>query len=150
MSLQSPAIVASGGQPGSLPPTYTCDGKDSWPQLKWSGVPPGTAELALFVMNLQPVEEQLFVDWAVGGLDPDLQGIEAGELPKGAVVGTNGFGKRGYSICPSGAGEVYMFAVYALPSSLSPEKGFDARKLREEVLDVAGNVGLLAALYAHT
>jgi phosphatidylethanolamine-binding protein (PEBP) family uncharacterized protein len=148
MTLQSPAIVASGGSPGNLPATYTCDGKNSWPELRWSGVPAGTAELALFVMNVQPVAGKLFVDWAVAGLDPGLEGIEAGRLPKGAVVGANGFGKRGYEICPSGGGEIYMFAIYALSRRLSPPKGFDARELRKEVLDVSGNVGLLPAVYA--
>jgi phosphatidylethanolamine-binding protein (PEBP) family uncharacterized protein len=148
MRLESPAIIAAAGRPGQLAATYTCDGKNSWPELHWSGVPAGTAELAVFAMNIQPVEEQLFVDWAVAGLDPSLEGIEAGRLPKGAIVGTNGFGRRGYSICPSGGGEIYMFAVYALPSALSPPKGFDARELRKEVLGVSGNVGLLPAVYA--
>lgn len=147
MSLQSPAIAATAEGPGAIPTPYTCDGKDSWPELRWAGVPPGTAELALFVMNVQPVEEHLFVDWAVAGLDPGLEGIEAGKLPKGAVVGTNSFGKRGYSICPP-AGEIYMFAVYALPRSLDPNPGFDGRELRKAVLGVSGNVGLMAAAYA--
>lgn len=147
MSLQSPAIVASGGSLGRLAATYTCDDKDSWPALHWGGVPAGSAELALFVMNVQPVNEELFVDWAVAGLQPSLDEIKAGELPKGAIVGTNSFGKRGYSICPQGGGEIYMFAVYALPQSISPAKGFDARELRQEVLDVSGNVGLLPAVY---
>ena len=151
MSLESPAIVAAQGQPGQLAATYTCDGKDSWPQLRWSGVPAGTAELILYVMNVQPVEGQLFVDWAVAGLDPGLQEIQAGALPKGAVVGANGFGKRGYEICPpAGSGEIYIFAVYALPRALSPPKGFDARELRRQILDVSGNVGLLAALYSRS
>jgi phosphatidylethanolamine-binding protein (PEBP) family uncharacterized protein len=147
MSLQSPAITATPEGPGAIPTPYTCDGKDSWPELRWAGVPPGTAELALFAMNVQPVEEHLFVDWAVAGLDPGLEGIEAGKLPKGAVVGTNSAGKRGYSICPP-AGEIYMFAVYALPRSLDPRPGFDGRELRKEVLGVSGNVGLMAAAYA--
>lgn len=148
MSLQSPAIVASDGSPGRLASTYTCDGNDSWPTLRWAGVPAGTAELVLYAMNVQPVEGQLFVDWAVAGLDPGLGEIEAGKLPRGAVLGTNGFGKRGYSICPSGAGEIYMFAIYALPSPLAPPKGFDARELRRQILDASGNVGLLPAVYA--
>ncbi len=148
MSLQSPAIVASAGSPGRLAATYTCDGENSWPELQWGGVPPGTAELILYAMSVQPVEEQLFVDWALAGLDPNLTGIEADRLPRGAVVGTNGFGKRGYDICPSGAGEIYMFALYALPRRLSPRPGFDARELRREILDVSGNVGLLPAVYA--
>jgi len=148
MSLQSPAVVAAAGHPGSLASTYTCDGENRWPELQWGGVPRDTAELILYAMSLQPVEEQLFVDWAVAGLDPSLKGVKAGELPKGAIVGTNGFGKRGYSICPSEAGEIYMFAIYALPQGLSPPKGFDARELRKEILAVSGNVGLLPAVYS--
>jgi phosphatidylethanolamine-binding protein (PEBP) family uncharacterized protein len=150
MSLESPTILSTGTGPGTLPATYTCDGKGSWPALRWAGVPAGTAELVLFAMNLQPVGGKLFVDWAVAGLEPSLEGIEAGKLPQGAILGTNGFGKRGYEICPSGSGEIYMFAVYALPRRLSPPKGFDARELRKEVLGVSGNVGLLPALYTRS
>jgi phosphatidylethanolamine-binding protein (PEBP) family uncharacterized protein len=145
MALQSPAIPPSGSI-GSIPATYTCDGKDSWPTLRWQGVPQGTAELALFAMNVQPVEEKLFFDWAVAGLDPSLEGIEAAKLPQGAIVGQNSFGKTGYSICPP-EGETYMFALYALPQRLSAKKGFDPGDLRKEVLQVSGDVGLLPAAY---
>jgi phosphatidylethanolamine-binding protein (PEBP) family uncharacterized protein len=148
MSLKSPAITAAAEGPGALPAAYTCDGKGSWPAFGWGGVPPGTAELILYAMNVQPVEGKLFVDWAVAGLDPSLSAIEAGELPGGAVVGTNSFGRAGYEICPApGGGEIYMFAIYALPRKLSPPKGFDARELRKEILDASGNVGLLPAAY---
>lgn len=147
ISLQSPAIVASGGSPGRLAAPYTCDGKDSWPALDWGGVPAGTEELILYAMNVQPVEGQLFVDWAVAGLDPSLEEIGAGELPKGAVVGKNGFGETGYSLCPPGNGEIYMFALYALPRSLSLDRGFDAREVRKRILDASGDVGLLPAVY---
>src|SRR5262249_37698947 len=100
-----------------------------------------------YVMNLRPVQGKLFVDWAVAGLDPGLTEIASGKLPKGAIIGTNGFGKRGYDLCPSEGGEIYMFALYALPDSLAPEPGFDARELRKRILDVSGDVGLLPASY---
>jgi phosphatidylethanolamine-binding protein (PEBP) family uncharacterized protein len=148
MSLTSPSLPA--GTEGIAPilATYTCDGKGSWPAFGWSGVPAGTAELIFYAMNSQPVEGKLFVDWAVAGLDPALSGIEAGKLPKGAIIGTNGFGKPGYEICPpSGGGEIYIFAVYALPRALSPKPGFDGRELRKEILDVSGNAGLYSAAY---
>jgi phosphatidylethanolamine-binding protein (PEBP) family uncharacterized protein len=146
MSLSSPSLPSASGGPAILPATYTCDGKGGWPALSWSGVPNDTAELILYAMNIAPVEGKLFVDWAVAGLDAGLTGIEAGELPKGAVVGTSSFGKRGYEICP-GDSEIYLFAVYALPRALSPRPGFDARELRKQVLDVSGNVGLLSVTY---
>jgi phosphatidylethanolamine-binding protein (PEBP) family uncharacterized protein len=144
IALSSPG-VASGA---ALPATYTCDGKDSWPALEWQGVPAGTAELALYLMNIQPVEEQIFFDWAVAGIDPALGGIETGKLPKGAVVGKNSFGQNGYTICPpQGKGETYMFVLYALPKALSPVQGFDPLALREEALGLSGNAGLMAVTY---
>jgi phosphatidylethanolamine-binding protein (PEBP) family uncharacterized protein len=98
-------------------------------------------------MNIQPVGGKLFFDWAVAGLSPEEEEIEAGKLPKGTVVGRNSFGKTGYEICPEGSGETYMFALFALPKKLSPSQGFDPLALRQEVTDTSGNVGLLALSY---
>jgi phosphatidylethanolamine-binding protein (PEBP) family uncharacterized protein len=146
MSLSSPVLS---GPESPLPSAYTCDGKDSWPEIAWGGIPPGTAELALLAMNIQPVNEQIFFDWAVGGIDPGLSGLEAGRLPKGAVLGKNSFGQNAYSICPpKGSGETYMFALYALPKALGPKKGFDPLALREQALGISGDAGLLATTYS--
>lgn len=49
--------------------------------VRWSGVPRGTVELAIFVLNLQRVHGRLFFDWALAGLSPALHGISAGTLP---------------------------------------------------------------------
>ena len=149
MILQSPSSQASSAGPPALTALYTCDGKNTSPALRWQGVPPGTAELVLFAMNIQPVEEKLFFDWAVAGLSPDLTEIEAGKLPRGAIVGRNSFGKTGYQLCPPGEAETYMFALFAVPKKLSPSPGFEPLALRKEVLDASGNVGLLALDYAH-
>jgi phosphatidylethanolamine-binding protein (PEBP) family uncharacterized protein len=149
MSLASPSLPAGPGGPVPLTAPYTCDGAGKWPALSWSGVPGGTRELVLYAMNLAPVEGKLFVDWAVAGIDPALTGIEAAKLPKGVVVGTNGFGKRDYEICPEGS-ETYVFAIYALPRALSPKPGFDAREFRKALLGVSGDVGLLSVAYARS
>lgn len=148
MRLDSPSVPPSNGGPGALPGRYTCDGKNISPALHWQGVPEGTAELALFAMNLQPVQGKLFFNWAVAGISPELEEIKAGELPKGAVVGRNSFGKVDYELCPESGSETYMFALFALPKKLSPSRGFDPFGLRKEVTDTSGNVGLLAVSYA--
>jgi phosphatidylethanolamine-binding protein (PEBP) family uncharacterized protein len=148
MSMQSPSSQASAGGPQALPAEYTCDGKGTSPALRWQGVPPGTAELVLFAMNIQPVEGKLFFDWAVAGLSPELEEIEAGKLPKGAVAGLNSFGKTGYEICPESGAETYMFTLFALPKKLSPSQGFDPIALRKAVASISGNAGLLALSYA--
>lgn len=145
--LDSPSVPPSNGGPGPLSARYTCDGAGISPALHWQGVPEGTAELVLFAMNLHPVQGKLFFDWAVGGISPTLEEIEAGQLPKGAVVGRNSFGRVGYELCPEGSGETYIFALFAVPKKLSPSRGFDPLALRKEVGDAAGNVGLLAVSY---
>jgi len=147
MILRSPVSQPSSGRLETLPSLYSCDGKNTSPALRWQGVPEGTVELVLFAMNVQPVNGKLFFDWAVAGLDPGLEELEAGKLPKGAVVGRNSFGNTDYEICPEGSGEIYMFALYAVPKKLSPAKGFDPHDLRQVVLDVSGNVGLLPLTY---
>jgi len=148
IALASPNFITTASSEYELPSTYTCDGKNSPPTLKWSGVPAGTKELILFVLGLQPVGETLFFNWAVAGLDPGLTEIPTGQLPSGAILGKNGYGKESYSICPAqGQGETYVFALYALPQALSPKRGFDPMSLRKEVLGLSGNVGLVTAAY---
>jgi phosphatidylethanolamine-binding protein (PEBP) family uncharacterized protein len=147
MILQSPSSQPSTAGPPALPAQYTCDGTSTSPALRWQGVPQGTAELALLAMNIQPVGGKLFFDWAVAGLSPELEEIEAGKLPKGAVVGRNSFGKTGYEICPEAGGETYMFALFALPKRLSPSQGFEPLAFRKAVLETSGDVGLLALTY---
>lgn len=148
MSLTSPALSPGPESVSPLPSAHTCQGKDTWPALEWSGVPAGTAELVLFAINIEPVDEALFFDWAVAGLDPSLEGLESGRLPKGAVVGKNSFGHDGYSVCPASSPETVIFALYALPSALGPNTGFDPAALRKQALEVSGNAGLLATSYS--
>jgi phosphatidylethanolamine-binding protein (PEBP) family uncharacterized protein len=144
VTLESPSFK----QGAALPARYTCDGKNGWPALNWSGIPPEAGELALLVLSVDPEEQKLLFDWAVGGLDPSLTSIEEGKLPPGAVVGENSFGKDGYEVCPkSGTAQSYIFMLFAIPKALDPKPGFDARRFREEVLAEHGNVGLLSAPY---
>jgi phosphatidylethanolamine-binding protein (PEBP) family uncharacterized protein len=150
ITLESPSLDG-GSAVQQLPSVFTCDGKNSWPSLKWSGIPAGTEELALMLVNTQPVNGSLFFDWAVTGLDPGLEGLEAGRLPKGVVVGRNGSGKTAYSVCPPrGSSETYFFTLYALPRPLEAKSGFDPVALREEALNVSHNVGLLPVSYARS
>jgi phosphatidylethanolamine-binding protein (PEBP) family uncharacterized protein len=114
-----------------IPQRYTCDGADVSLPVSWSAVPPGTAELAVFVLNLQPVHGRLFFDWALAGLSPASHGISAGTLPPDAVVGRNSFGDARYSICPAQRtrAEYFFVKVAALPKPLEARPGFDAEAL---------------------
>lgn len=133
---------------GRLKAANTCDGENMSPAVHWGEVPNGTVELALFVMNVLPVEGKLYFDWAVAGIDPSLEGLEAGALPKGAVVGQNGEGRNRYSLCPPGSEpENYIVALYAIPKKLSPKAGFEPLPLRKEATNLTQSVGLLATQY---
>jgi phosphatidylethanolamine-binding protein (PEBP) family uncharacterized protein len=116
--------------------------------LRWRAVPSGTAELALFVMNANPVDGELFFDWAVAGIDPKSGGLRAGQTVAGAIVGRNASGDVGYSICPpKGTEETYIFALYALPRRLSPQPGFSPASLHAQAVSASREAGLLAATY---
>jgi phosphatidylethanolamine-binding protein (PEBP) family uncharacterized protein len=149
MRLESPTLrpPSTGGVP-MLAAANTCDGEGIWPELAWQGVPPDTAELALFAMSLRPAEGELSYSWTVAGIDPDLTGIPAGRLPKGAVMGRNSFGKVGYTVCPpKGSSETYIFTLYALPKRLTVRSGFDPNALRREVGQLSSNGGVMAVGY---
>ena len=66
IELQSPAFRDG----GAIPASFTCDGKELSPPLRWSGVPPRARELALVVedsdaarfVQVQHALERVFVD----------------------------------------------------------------------------------------
>lgn len=134
--------------PGGLTAANTCNGKNLSPALAWRNVPPDTTELAVFATGVKPVDGKLHFEWAMAGIDPSITGLKAGEVPKGAILGRNGTGHDGYSLCPIGsAPETYVFSVYAITSSLSPHKGFDALELRKRATRASDQVGITAASF---
>ncbi len=132
-----------------IPARYTCDGADTSLPVRWSKIPPGTAELAMFLLDLQPVHGKLFFDWAVAGLSPTAGGVPAGALPAGAVVARNSFGRVDYSICPP-KGTVeghFILRLLALPHALPAKPGFDAEAFYQEAERSTKVVGLAGGVY---
>jgi phosphatidylethanolamine-binding protein (PEBP) family uncharacterized protein len=117
---------------GVFPARYTCDGANISPPLHWQGIPAGTAELMLDVLNFEPVDGKLYFGWAVAGINPKSSGVAAGALPPGAVVGVNSAGQAKYSLCPAKTGvrEDYIAVLFALPRRLRVKPGFNAAALR--------------------
>ncbi len=126
---------------------YTCRGADESPPLQWRGVPNGTQELALFVIATQPVDGKLAFPWAVARISPTFTGMQAGQVPSGAVVGRGSSGQARYSLCPTGGRETYVFILFALPKSLSPQSGFEPAALRMQAKAIARHTGLLVGSY---
>jgi phosphatidylethanolamine-binding protein (PEBP) family uncharacterized protein len=149
IALSSPAIQAGSG--GVIARQYTCDGADHSPPLHWGKVPAGTAEIAIFLISTEPIAGRLFYGWSIAGINPELNHLQAGQVPAGATLGRNGNGEASYTLCPApGKKETYIFALYALPRTLGPTPGFNPATLRMEALKSAGHAGILAATYQHT
>jgi hypothetical protein len=101
----------------AIPRRYTCDGADTSPALVWSGVPAGTATLALVVDD---PDAGGFVHWVAWGIDPTGSGLPAA-VPHSATdpaQGRNGFGRIGYGgPCPPGGTHRYVFRLLALDAA---------------------------------
>lgn len=122
IELTSPAFE----QGGSIPPTYARSGDDVSPPLRWTGVPAGTAELALVVED-PDAPRGTFRHWIVTGLDPSLDHLEAGTLPEGASEGRNEVGDVGYGgpQPPEGEQHRYVFQLLALEDNVMLAPGYD-------------------------
>lgn len=130
---------------------YTCDGTETSPPLRWADVPDGTAELVLFMEDLDG-PDGIFVQWMVAGLEPtELGAVPEGGLPEGAVVGLNDFGDAAYKgPCPThdDPSHQYRFTLVAAGAPLGLTERFDVDDLISE-LDAAPLLakGLLTAHY---
>lgn len=113
---------AAFGGSGEIPPRYACNGDDISPPLGWTGVPAGTIELALTVVDVDAATGQS-IHWVVAGIDPAFGGLEEGVVPPGAVEARNGISEFGWhGPCPP-PGEVhaYVFTLYALTAASGVE-----------------------------
>jgi hypothetical protein len=122
IELSSPAFDDG----GTIPARYARDGADVPPPLRWSGVPAGTAELALEITD-PDAPSGGFIHWIVAGLNPALDGLDDGRLPP-RIEGRNGWGEIGYGGPQPPMRDPphrYVFTLYALaePSGLREGAG---------------------------
>jgi phosphatidylethanolamine-binding protein (PEBP) family uncharacterized protein len=144
VEISSP-VVAEGGQ---LPARYTCDGQDAALPLRWRGIPPGTRGLLMEIIKVGLVKGRLSFDWALTGMKPSSTGVGSGALPAGTIVGRNGFGREGYSICqPHGTSEKYVVVLFALTRKLPAKPGFDPLALRRQAIRHSKYEGFLTFSY---
>jgi phosphatidylethanolamine-binding protein (PEBP) family uncharacterized protein len=117
-----------------LPKRYTCDGADISPAVRWGRLPPGTVEVAVFVIDVSLNDGRYFFDWALTGLKPGQHEVSVGKLPAGALVGRNSFGSVNYSMCvPKGHYEENAIVnVFALAHPLAARRGFDPEAVWNE------------------
>jgi phosphatidylethanolamine-binding protein (PEBP) family uncharacterized protein len=144
IEITSPAVNTS----QQLPARYTCNGADTSPPLHITGVPKGTTQLALDILNVEPVNGKLYFDWAVANLPPTLKNIPAGQLPKGATTGINSNGQPHYTLCPpTNKPTHYIAVIFALQHPLNTKPSFNATTTRTQALHNAKYEGFLSFTY---
>lgn len=114
---------------GTIPEKHTRLGGNVSPPLAWAGVPADTAELVVTAQD-PDAPSGTFTHWILSRIDPDLDGLEEGEVPDGAVEGSNDFGEDGYDGPQPPAGDPphrYVFTLIAFgeESGLGPSAGSD-------------------------
>lgn len=135
LTLSSTAFQA--GEP--IPAKYTGEGADVSPNLAWSDVPSGTAELALIVDDPDAPSAEPWVHWVIYKIPGQATGLKEGVPradtvadPAGAVQGKNSWSTVGYRgpMPPPGHGtHHYHFKLYALDKALSAPVGLTKAKL---------------------
>jgi hypothetical protein len=126
---------SSFGNGTEIPRRYTCEGEDLSPPLAWSGVPPGSASLALVVDDPDAPDpaapKMTWVHWVVYNLPAAAgslaEGIAFEDLPAGAGIGLNDWQRAEYGgPCPPIGRHRYFFKLYAvdirLPDGWQPTK----------------------------
>jgi len=134
----------------TIPQKYTCDGENINPPLQISDIPANTQSLVLIVDDPDAPSGD-WVHWLVWNINPETKLITENESPKGAVQGTNDFGKQNYGgPCPPAGTHRYQFKIYALntilnlPSS-SRKKDLETA-MENHILDKDILIGLYEAL----
>lgn len=119
---------------GAIPREHTCDGADVSPPLAWTGLPGGTAGLALIVDD---PDAGGFIHWVAFDIQPASGGLAAGASTAGDAPsqGRNDFGDTGYGgPCPPSGTHRYAFRLLALDGQL----GLSGTPRAGEVFAAAG------------
>jgi Raf kinase inhibitor-like YbhB/YbcL family protein len=142
--LSSPAFDS--GKP--IPRRHTGEGEDLSPPLVWSGLPPGTLELALICDDPDAPRPTPWVHWVRYGIPPTTRSLPEGAARPG-VDGANswpeGKGYRGPMPPPGHGVHHYHFRLYALDTTLDLEPGATKAQLlaamQDHILAMADLVG---------
>ena len=125
-----------------FPAKYTNDGENYSPPLRWSGVPDGTVELAVTMINDSSRLSEPFVHWIVYKIPSSVDRLPEGfkhekdpAAPLDILQGTNSLGNTGYNGPWGVAGRRmhYRFRIFALDSALLLQPGLDRKKLMDAI-----------------
>jgi Raf kinase inhibitor-like YbhB/YbcL family protein len=132
-----------------IPHRHSRDGENVSPDLAWSGVPEGAAELLLLCEDPDGARRTL-LHWLVTGIDPACTGVEAGATPKCGRVWCNDFGEFGYSGPQPPVGDQahrYFFRVFALAEPLRLPRHPSAANVHRTIRGAELTSGALVGRY---
>jgi len=152
LTLSSKAFPAG----GTIVRRHTGDGEDLSPPLAWTGLPPGTRELAIIVDDPDAPSPQPWVHWILykipateSALAEGVHAKPAPSFPAVALQGKNSWGTVGYRgpAPPRGHGvHHYHFKIYALDSALNVAAGLDKpgllRAMKGHILEETELIGI--------
>ncbi len=114
LAVRSPAFGAN----SAIPIQFTADDANIPPPIAWGPVPQGTKSIAVLVED-PDAPDRTFVHYIVVGISPTERVLDA-NLPEGAAIGTNGYGRaRWDGPNPPNGRHRYFFRVYALDNAPS-------------------------------
>jgi Raf kinase inhibitor-like YbhB/YbcL family protein len=145
ISVSSPEF-SEGGQ---LPDRYTCHGAGLPPPLRWSGVPPAAAAVAVTVTD-PDAPSGTYTHWVLFDLPPTVHGLAAGSIPPQARQATNSAGTIGYTPpCPPSGTHHYRFTVIGLRDRIELPDGAPLDQAIQQIQTAALARGTLVATVTH-
>ncbi len=133
---------------GSIPLTYTCDGANINPELKFIDIPEGTKELVLIIED-PDAPTGLWIHWIIWNINSRINIIPENSFPKDAIQGKNSFGENKYSgPCPPFGEHRYFFKLFALNANLLLDPNSTKEQLEKamegHIIEKAELMGLYA------
>jgi len=131
---------------------YTCDGKDTEPQLAWTTPPDATKAFAIIVDD-PDAPSGTFTHLVAFDLDASARSLAEGANATSAngVLGTNDFGKIGYNgpCPPKSQVHHYRFTVYATDGKLGLAAGASRADLDGALAHHVLAQGTLVGTFSH-
>jgi Raf kinase inhibitor-like YbhB/YbcL family protein len=133
-----------------LPDRYTCHGAGLSPPLRWSGVPPAAAALALIVTD-PDAPGGTYTHWVVFDLPPQVHELASGTTLPQARQATNSAGTIGYTPpCPPSGTHHYRFTLIGLRDRIELPNGAPLDQAIQHISAEALARGTLVATVTHS
>ena len=124
----------------NIPSRYTCDGRDTSPEISWKGIPVKAESIAL-IMDDPDAPGGTFLHWTLYNIPRNTAKLPEGmpktqALPDGSLQGITDFGKAGYGgPCPPKAKpHRYYFRNFALDKKLDLKPGASLPELEKAMI----------------